>query len=192
MQSNPVNTESYTSIMMRRLPASYRRAELMHMLDSHGFQGSYDFLYLPVDFEKWVGFGYAFVNMVSNEEAVRAIRYFDGFSAFPGNAGADVDGTMAPACDVTWGEPLQGLKAHIERYRNSPVMHKGVPEQFKPITFSKGVKVKFPSPTARIRPPRLKHGVPAEPPADAAAHMQAEADAAGGLPMQDSERQPRI
>merc|ERR1712026_538534 len=25
-------------------------------------------------------------------------------------------------CEVSWGDPLQGLQAHIDRYRNSPVM----------------------------------------------------------------------
>ena len=27
-------------------------------------------------------------------------------------------------CQVTWSGPHQGLDGHVERYRNSPVMHK--------------------------------------------------------------------
>ena len=27
-------------------------------------------------------------------------------------------------CRVTWSGPHQGLAAHVERYRNSPVMHR--------------------------------------------------------------------
>jgi len=180
VQSVSGNVASQTTVMLRHLPSGYTRAMLLELLDSHGFKGSYDFVYLPVDFVKWVGFGYAFVNMVSNEEALRVWRHFDGFSAFPGHV--DADGAGPRACDVSWGDPLQGLSAHIERYRNSPVMHKDVPEHFKPITFAKGLKVKFPSPTKRIRPPRLKHGNVAEPAAVAAARTEPEAEPAGRLP----------
>ena len=33
-------------------------------------------------------------------------------------------------CEVCWGNPLQGLGAHIVRYRNSPVMHQSVPDEY--------------------------------------------------------------
>jgi hypothetical protein len=32
-------------------------------------------------------------------------------------------------CEVRWSGPHQGLEAHVERYRNSPVMHKSVPDE---------------------------------------------------------------
>merc|ERR1711959_365651 len=54
-------------------------------------------------------------------------------------------------CDVCWGDPLQGLEAHVERYRNSPVMHQSVPDEYKPAVFVNGIRSTFPSPTKRIR-----------------------------------------
>lgn len=156
--------ETFTTVMLRHLPAGYTRAIFLEMLDSEGFKGCYDFVYLPADFVKWQGFGYAFVNLHSNQEAVRVWKHFDGFNSWPDLSSApshqDDEGPPRP-CEVSWGDPLQGLTAHVERYRNSPVMHKDVPEQFKPACFANGVQIKFPPPTKRIRPPRLKHGSPA-------------------------------
>ena len=43
-------------------------------------------------------------------------KIFDGFDrwALP----------TAKVCQVGWSGPHQGFQAHVERYRNSPVMHK--------------------------------------------------------------------
>ena len=63
--------------------------------------------------------------------------------------------TSRKVCSVRWGHPLQGLPAHIERFRNSPVMHESVPERCKPALFSGGRWVPFPPPTAAIRAPEV-------------------------------------
>ena len=31
-------------------------------------------------------------------------------------------------------------EAHVERYKNSPVMHKSVPDEYKPVIFADGVR----------------------------------------------------
>jgi len=161
-----IDEASRTTVMLRNLPAGYTRTALVELLDNQGFKGSYDFVYLPVDFVSWTAFGYAFVNMVCPSEALRLWKHFDGFTAWPSHADAEATANTAPQrCTVSWGDPLQGLDAHIERYRNSPVMHKDVPDHFKPMTFARGTKVKFPPPTKRIRPPRVKHAL-ASPEAD--------------------------
>jgi len=153
-----IDEASRTTVMLRNLPAGYTRTALLELLDNQGFKGSYDFVYLPVDFVSMTAFGYCFINLVCPSEALRIWKHFDGFTAWPSHAGADADPHTAPLpCAVSWGDPLQGLSAHIERYRNSPVMHKDVPDYVKPMTFARGTTVKFPPPTKRIRPPRLKH-----------------------------------
>eukprot|EP00439_Symbiodinium_sp_Y106_P038344 s1688_g4.t1 len=40
-------------------------------------------------------------------------------------------------------------QAHVERYRNSPVMHRSVPDEYKPVIFKNGVRKKFPRPTKK-------------------------------------------
>ena len=31
---------------------------------------------------------------------------------------------LSQVCEVSWSGPKQGFKAHVDRYKNSPVMHK--------------------------------------------------------------------
>lgn len=146
--NDQIPNDDRTTLMFRNLPNNYNRFTLLHMLDSEGFKGSYSLVYLPTDFRNFAGFGYAFVNFVSHEEARRAKTSFQGFARW-----------RVPSrkiCDVVWSGPVQGLQAHTERYRNSPVMHDSVPDEYKPAVFVEGMRVSFPTPTKRIRPPRVR------------------------------------
>lgn len=140
--------DTRTTVMLKNLPNDYTREWLLELMDEHGFKERYDFVYLPLDFKRWAGLGYAFVNMVNHEDAKDLAARFNGFSTWRKNS--------QKVCEVTWGEPLQGLDAHVQRYRNSPVMHPDVPDEAKPALFSNGVRIVFPEATKRIRPPRVK------------------------------------
>jgi len=143
--------EQRTTIMIRNLPSSYTRSVLIDLLNAESFQGSYDFVYVPMYFLKDVCFGYAFVNLVSHSEADRARRHFQGFHRW----GVE----SRKFCDVAWSGENHGLNAHIERFRSSPVMHNEVPDKYKPAVFRSGLRLKFPPPTKRIRKPRMRHPV---------------------------------
>lgn len=134
-----------TTVMLRNLPNDYTRDMLMALLESQGFSGCFDFVYLPFDFKKCAGLGYAFMNMINNKEAVRAMTDLPGFK--------DWKLKSNKVLQVTWSTPLQGLSANIERYRNSPVMHPDVPEQFKPLLLKDGNPVPFPPPTKALQAP---------------------------------------
>merc|ERR1712167_103523 len=75
-------------------------------------------------------------------------RAFDGFSAWPVVCGK--------VCRVNWSSPHQGYDEHVQRYRNSPMMHKHVPDACRPVLLENGVRVDFPPPTKSLRPPRLR------------------------------------
>merc|ERR1719323_2956437 len=128
--------ESRTTVMLRNLPNNYTRAMLIDMLETEGFGEAYDFLYLPIDFRTQAALGYAFVNLLDSDIVQRFWSYFDGFTnwALPSRKSSF----------VTWCEPHQGLQAHIEKYRNSSVMHPSVPDQYKPVLVKNGQRVKFP------------------------------------------------
>lgn len=136
-----------TTVMMKNIPNNYTRSMLIEMIENEGFSGRYDFLYLPMDFGRWANLGYAFVNLVDASSTAAFWRTFNGFARWV------IPTTKV--CVLGWSGTHQGLKAHIERYRNSPVMHGSVPDECKPILFSNGIRRAFPPPTKQLKPPQL-------------------------------------
>merc|ERR1711879_1074825 len=91
--------------------------------------------------------GYAFVNLVDPGAVPGFWKTFEGYSNW-----------LLPSrkrCYVSWCGPLQGFDAHVERYRNSPVMHEAVPDDCKPVILAAGVRIPFPPPTKVLRGPRV-------------------------------------
>jgi hypothetical protein len=140
-----------TTVMLRNIPNNYSREMLLDVFRKHGFEKSIDLIYLPIDFQTEVGLGYAFINLISEEEVGKFQDRFQGFT--------DWSVVSQKVCEVSWSEPLQGLQAHIDRYRNSPVMHESVPDEYRPVLFKDGVRVDFPAATKRIRAPRFRRGM---------------------------------
>lgn len=154
-EAAPQAPQPWTTVMMRNIPNDYSGAMLLDLLDEHGFKGLYNLVYLPMDYHRQAGFGYAFIDFVSTEEAQRFRTQFEGFS--------DWGLVSHKICNVSWSDALQGVRAHIDRYRNSPVMHDAVPDEFKPMLFESGERVPFPAPTKSIRAPRLRKKDPRSP-----------------------------
>ncbi|OLQ08502.1 Protein MEI2-like 3 [Symbiodinium microadriaticum] len=154
-------TAERTTVMLRNVPNNYSRDMFLAMLDEHGFAGRYDFVYLPCDFYRQANLGYAFVNLVDDAAVDALWQTFHGFSGW--------SLPTAKVCQVSWSGPHQGFKAwvlgpgesvegreteraeraHVERYRNSPVMHRSVPDEYKPVIFKNGVRKNFPRPTKK-------------------------------------------
>lgn len=143
-----------TTVMLRNMPNNYNRHMLIDLLNAEGFESQFDFLYLPVDFQSRASLGYAFVNLQDEATAHRFWDTFDGYSNW-----------VIPSrkvSGVSWAGPHQGLQAHIERYRNSPVMADSVPDEFKPAMFERGQRVPFPTPTRKLKSPATNQRKQAE------------------------------
>jgi hypothetical protein len=141
-------TPPKTAIIIRNIPKVFGRAELAEILNKEGFRGLYDLIYVPCRLETRDTFGYAFVNLVSEEDAVNFTTHFRGSAAFQG------DSNTLSVCDVEWSSEQGGLAAHIERYRNSSMMHISVPEELKPAIYQGGAPQSFPPPTRALKKPR--------------------------------------
>jgi hypothetical protein len=139
--------DGFTTVIVKKMPKAFTREMLMSLLDTHGFKGKYDFLYVPVEFERKVSTGCAFINFIDNDSAELFKQRFHGFRKWGVQCG------HKKQAEITWSETCQGREAHIERYRNSSVMHESVPDQFKPVLFVNGVRVTFPAPTRALRAP---------------------------------------
>lgn len=150
VEPTAVKEESeWVTVMLRNLPNDYSRDDVVDLLTGQGFFSRFDFVYLPIDFKNSVGLGYAFINMVSHQDALQVFERLSGFKEWKV--------ASQKVCEVAWGNPeQQGLEFHVTRYRNSPVMHPSVPEEFKPLLFSNGQKIPFPEPTKAPRRPRMK------------------------------------
>merc|ERR1711907_803310 len=62
-----------TTVLLRNMPNNQTRKMLVQLLNRKGFEGQFDFLYLPIDFQSRISFGYGFVNFVSEESVTRAL-----------------------------------------------------------------------------------------------------------------------
>lgn len=80
------------------------------------------------------------MNFLSPEAAGRASRRLHGWGG---------------RVRTLWSE-VQGRDAYVEKYRNSPVMHHKVPEEYRPVLLAGGEPVPFPGPTRAIRAPRFR------------------------------------
>jgi hypothetical protein len=146
--------KTQTTITLKNVPADYTLSFMVETLDKEGFAGCYDFVHAPVDFTSKSSLGYVHVNLLNPVLAERACQHFHGFrnwSEGPRKA-PDISG-----CIAGWSEGHQGRAAFIERYRNSPLMHPSVPQEFKPALFCNGTRIRFPAPTIRLKPPRVRH-----------------------------------
>lgn len=131
---------NYTTVMLRNIPNKYTQPTLLQALDDKGFRGIYNFFYLPVDYKNHCNMGYAFINFVDHEGAVKFISAFKGYQ---------LPAKSSKVCDTCWAR-VQGLKANVEHYRNSPVNDLPDPE-YRPLLFQDGVEVAFPRPDASVK-----------------------------------------
>jgi hypothetical protein len=143
------STDTRTTVMLRSFPNNYSSTMLLELIDSKGFKGCYDFMYLPMDFMTGANLGYCFLNFTSQKNAQAFTEKLNGFSQWKVPS--------KKCCAVVWSDPHQGLQAYIERYRNSPIMHQSVPVEYKPALFKDGERVAFPPPTKNVRAPRVRY-----------------------------------
>jgi hypothetical protein len=67
-----------TTAMVRNIPFKYTQRKLVREINSMGFLGSYDFLYLPMDPRSHANRGFAFINLISPEIAEDFYKKFHG------------------------------------------------------------------------------------------------------------------
>jgi hypothetical protein len=64
-----IDEDAPTTLMIRNIPNYYSQKELADEIDSLGFKGTYNFLYLPMDRKTNGSVGYCFVNFVDHHWA---------------------------------------------------------------------------------------------------------------------------
>jgi len=143
-----VPEEERTTVMVRNIPNRYNKEAILGLLHEYNYAEIVDFLYMPIDFRSTSNMGYCFINFTNPSDARDFKLMFQGFCNWRYNSDKK--------CDIQWSAPYQGLAAHIDRYRSSPVMHKDVKNQYKPILLMNGEEVPFPPPLKTIPPPTIR------------------------------------
>mmetsp|Transcript_103687 Transcript_103687/g.184219 ORF Transcript_103687/g.184219 Transcript_103687/m.184219 type:complete len:464 (-) Transcript_103687:141-1532(-) len=108
----PQEWRSKTTVMLRNLPNKYNQQMLLEELNSSGFLGTFDFLYLPIDPETNANRGYCFINFTDPSFAWMLKMTYEGRKM--GRFNSDKVVSVAPAA-------LQGFEANFAHYSTSRV-----------------------------------------------------------------------
>lgn len=105
--------DTRTTLMIKNIPNKYTSKMLLAAIDeSH--TGTYDFVYLPIDFKNKCNVGYAFINMVSPSHIISFYEAFNGKKWEKFNS--EKVATLAYA-------RIQGQVALITHFQNSSLMN---------------------------------------------------------------------
>jgi hypothetical protein len=76
--ASEVGIDDRTTVMLRNIPNKYTQPMLLTEVNSLGFEGQYDFFYLPIDYGNSANVGYAFVNFVHHYMILDFYKEFQG------------------------------------------------------------------------------------------------------------------
>ncbi|KAK4488723.1 hypothetical protein RD792_004503 [Penstemon davidsonii] len=133
-----------TTLMLKNIPNKYTSKMLLAAIDER-HRGTYDFIYLPIDFKNKCNVGYAFINMTDPSLIVHFYQTFNGKKWEKFNS--EKVATLAYA-------RIQGKAALVAHFQNSSLMNED--KRCRPILFhtngpNAGDQVPFPM-GANIRP----------------------------------------
>ncbi|KAK1258833.1 Protein MEI2-like 2 [Acorus gramineus] len=116
--------DARTTLMIKNIPNKYTSKMLLSAIDEH-HRGTYDFLYLPIDFKNKCNVGYAFINMVSPLYIVPFYQAFNGKKWEKFNS--EKVASLAYA-------RIQGKDALVTHFQNSSLMNED--KRCRPILFN--------------------------------------------------------
>ncbi|KAJ7532725.1 hypothetical protein O6H91_13G016700 [Diphasiastrum complanatum] len=115
--------DARTTLMIKNIPNKYTSKMLLAAIDEQ-FRGTYDFIYLPIDFKNKCNVGYAFINMISPSHIVSFYQAFNGKKWEKFNS--EKVASLAYA-------RIQGKAALIAHFQNSSLMNED--KRCRPILF---------------------------------------------------------
>ncbi|XP_020962684.1 protein MEI2-like 2 isoform X2 [Arachis ipaensis] len=115
--------DTRTTLMIKNIPNKYTSKMLLAAIDED-HMGSYDFLYLPIDFKNKCNVGYAFINMVSPSHIIPFYKAFNGKKWEKFNS--EKVASLAYA-------RIQGKGALVTHFQNSSLMNED--KRCRPILF---------------------------------------------------------
>ncbi|KAK8968230.1 Protein MEI2-like 2 [Platanthera guangdongensis] len=115
--------DTRTTLMIKNIPNKYTSKMLLATIDEN-HKGTYDFLYLPIDFKNKCNVGYAFINMLSPSHILSFYQTFNGKKWEKFNS--EKVASLAYA-------RIQGKAALVIHFQNSSLMNED--KRCRPILF---------------------------------------------------------
>ncbi|KAL6201271.1 hypothetical protein ACLB2K_024985 [Fragaria x ananassa] len=115
--------DSRTTLMIKNIPNKYTSKMLLAVIDEN-HKGTYDFLYLPIDFKNKCNVGYAFINMLSPSHIIPFYEAFNGKKWEKFNS--------EKVASLAYGR-IQGKAALVTHFQNSSLMNED--KRCRPILF---------------------------------------------------------
>lgn len=115
--------DSRTTLMIKNIPNKYTSKMLLATIDEQ-HKGTYDFVYLPIDFKNKCNVGYAFINMIDPQHIIPFYQAFNGKKWEKFNS--EKVASLAYA-------RIQGKAALIAHFQNSSLMNED--KRCRPILF---------------------------------------------------------
>ncbi|CAK9176430.1 unnamed protein product [Ilex paraguariensis] len=115
--------DTRTTLMIKNIPNKYTSKMLLAAIDEN-HRGTYDFLYLPIDFKNKCNVGYAFINMMSPSHIISFYEAFNGKKWEKFNS--EKVASLAYA-------RIQGKAALVTHFQNSSLMNED--KRCRPILF---------------------------------------------------------
>jgi hypothetical protein len=126
------SADGCSTLMVKHVPPWYTQKDMLEMVNSAGFVGQVDFLYLP-GHVKGGNRGFAFINFSSVETAQDFLHRFDGSYDLIGD-----DRVNRPL--AVMAANLQGLKANVENLIHHRIWHAW---QEPPLIFNASYRASF-------------------------------------------------
>ncbi|KAK8530799.1 hypothetical protein V6N13_030739 [Hibiscus sabdariffa] len=115
--------DSRTTLMIKNIPNKYTSKMLLAAIDEH-CRGTYDFIYLPIDFKNKCNVGYAFINMIDPQQIIPLYKAFNGKKWEKFNS--------EKVASIAYAR-IQGKAALITHFQNSSLMNED--KRCRPILF---------------------------------------------------------
>ncbi|KAJ0969266.1 hypothetical protein J5N97_022143 [Dioscorea zingiberensis] len=115
--------DSRTTLMIKNIPNKYTSKMLLSAIDEY-HRGTYDFIYLPIDFKNKCNVGYAFINLIDPQHIIPFFQTFNGKKWEKFNS--EKVASLAYA-------RIQGKAALIAHFQNSSLMNED--KRCRPILF---------------------------------------------------------
>ncbi|CAL0314677.1 unnamed protein product [Lupinus luteus] len=116
--------DNRTTLMIKNIPNKYTSKMLLAAIDERR-KGTYDFVYLPIDFKNKCNVGYAFINMIDPSMIIPFYQVFNGKKWEKFNS--EKVALLAYA-------RIQGKEALISHFQNSSLMNED--KRCRPILFN--------------------------------------------------------